>query len=73
MLADQGVPLCLEKAATPLRSALLKRSISESLWWRVNPKTGEGRDIADLGRYKLGIPSFLQPSPSRNANRGMNS
>ena len=40
MLADQGVPLCLEKAATPLRSALLKRSISASLWWRVNPKTG---------------------------------
>lgn len=34
---------------------------------------GEGWDIADLGRCKLGIPSFLQPSPSRNANRGTNS
>lgn len=30
MLANQGAPLCLVKAASPLRSALL-RSISESL------------------------------------------
>lgn len=43
MLADQGAPLCLVKAATPLRSALLRRLISVSLGRRVNPKTlGKG-------------------------------
>lgn len=33
----------------------------------------EGWDIVDLGRCTLGIPSVRQPSPSGNANRGMNS
>ena len=39
MLADQGAPLCLVKAASPLRSALLRRPVLGSLGWRVNPKT----------------------------------